>query len=105
MENKSERFLYREGIAEFVRQLGRNKEVLHPKPIVLARQKDEVLVDCVLQYNDSYTDQILCFANSIPNPGRRHAPDRVPLGPDPRHQPIRPRQQPDQGEGPGHFRR
>jgi len=68
VENKSERFLYREGIEEFVRQLGRNKEVLHPKPIVLARQKDEVLVDCVLQYNDSYTDQILCFANSIPNP-------------------------------------
>ncbi len=27
-----------------------------------------MLVDCVLQYNDSYTDQILCFANSIPNP-------------------------------------
>jgi DNA gyrase subunit B len=68
VENKSERFLYREGIGEFVRQLGRNKDVLHPKPIVLARQKDEVLVDCVLQYNDSYTDQILCFANSIPNP-------------------------------------
>ena len=23
---------------------------------------------CVLQYNDSYNDQILVFANSIPNP-------------------------------------
>ena len=67
MENKAEKFLYREGIEEFVRQLGRNKEVLHPKPIVLARQKEEVLVDCVLQYNDSYTDQILCYANSIAN--------------------------------------
>src|SRR3984957_6605310 len=67
VENKSERFFYRDGIEEFVRQLGRNKDVLHPKPIVLARQKDEVLIDCVLQYNDSYTDQILCFANSIPN--------------------------------------
>jgi len=68
VENKAEKFLYRDGIEEFVRQLGRNKEMLHPKPIVVARQKDEVLVDCVLQYNDSYTDQILCFANSIPNP-------------------------------------
>src|SRR3984957_7375614 len=67
VENKSERFFYRDGIEEFVRQLGRNKDVLHPKPIVLARQKDEVMIDCVLQYNDSYTDQILCFANSIPN--------------------------------------
>src|SRR5580692_9784586 len=68
LEDKSERFLYRDGIEEFVRQLGRNKDVLHPKPIVLTRQKDEVMIDCVLQYNDSYTDQILCFANSIPNP-------------------------------------
>jgi DNA gyrase subunit B len=56
------------GIEEFVRQLGRNKEVIHPKPIVLARQEGRSLVDCVLQYNDSYTDQILCFANSISNP-------------------------------------
>ncbi len=65
---KNERFFYREGIEEFVRQLGRNKQVLHPKPIALSRQKDEVFVDCVMQYNDSYNDQILCFANSIPNP-------------------------------------
>ncbi len=65
---KTERFLYKEGIEEFVRQLGRNKQILHPKPIVLSRQKDEVFVDCVMQYNDSYNDQILCFANSIPNP-------------------------------------
>jgi len=67
VENKRETFLYKDGIEQFVRQLGRNKEVLHPKPIVLARKKDEVIVDCVLQYNDSYTDQILCFANSIAN--------------------------------------
>jgi DNA gyrase subunit B len=67
-ENKTERFLYKDGIEEFVRQLGKNKQVIHPKPIVLSRQKDEVFVDCVLQYNDSYNDQILCFANSIPNP-------------------------------------
>jgi DNA gyrase subunit B len=65
---KNERFYYKDGIEEFVKQLGRNKQVLHPKPIALSRQKDEVFVDCVMQYNDSYNDQILCFANSIPNP-------------------------------------
>jgi DNA gyrase subunit B len=65
---KNERFYYRDGIEEFVKQLGRNKQVLHPKPIALSRQKDEVFVDCVMQYNDSYNDQILCFANSIANP-------------------------------------
>ncbi|HEY2144116.1 MAG TPA: toprim domain-containing protein, partial [Candidatus Udaeobacter sp.] len=56
------------GIEEFVKQLGENKQVLHPKPIVISRQRDEVFVDVVLQYNDSYNDQILPFANSIANP-------------------------------------
>ena len=54
---------------------------MHPKPIVLEgrravkfRNKDQqevkndMFVDLVLQYNDSYNDQILCFTNTIPNP-------------------------------------
>jgi len=67
-DEKTETFLYKDGIEQFVKQLGRTKQVLHPKPIVINRQKDEVFVDCVLQYTDSYSDQILCFANSISNP-------------------------------------
>ena len=31
------------------------------------KMEDDVIVDVVLQYNDSYQDQILCFANSIFN--------------------------------------
>ena len=65
---RSETFFYKHGIVEFVRQLGETRQILHPKPIVIARQRDEIFVDAVLQYNDSYNDQILCFANSIPNP-------------------------------------
>ena len=73
---KTERFLYKDGIEEFVKQLGQNKQVLHPKAIIIKGKRDiqvdgrdeDVYVDCVLQYNDSYNDQILCFANSIPNP-------------------------------------
>ena len=65
---RKETFVYKEGIEEFVKQLGENKQVLHPKPVVISRQRDEVFVDVVLQYNDSYNDQILPFANSIPNP-------------------------------------
>ncbi len=75
LENKTERFFYRDGIEEFVRQLGKNKQVIIPKPVCLTgkrqvkvENKDEdVFVDCVIQYNDSFTDQILCFANSIAN--------------------------------------
>ncbi len=72
---RSERFYYADGIAEFVKQLGENKELVHPQPIILRGKRDietkdgtdEVYVDLVLHYNDSYNDQILCFANSIPN--------------------------------------
>jgi DNA gyrase subunit B len=73
---KKETFLYKYGIEEFVKQLGENKQVLHPKPVILRGQRkvridgkeEDVYVDVVLQYNDSYNDQILPFANSIPNP-------------------------------------
>lgn len=72
-------FFYARGIEEFVTQLGENKTLVHPDPVVLkGRRKievdydgkvteDDVFADVVLQYNDSYNDQILCFANSIPN--------------------------------------
>ena len=33
---KRETYLYKHGIEEFVRQLGENKQLIHPKPIVLA---------------------------------------------------------------------
>ena len=78
---RREVFLYKLGIEEFVRQLGENKALLHPKPIVLHGKRlvkfkskdqveieDDMHVDVVFQYNDSYSDQILCFTNAIPNP-------------------------------------
>ena len=76
---ESTTFFYSRGIEEFVIQLGENKALVHADPIVLRGKreievdydgkitKDDVFADVVLQYNDSYNDQILCFANSIPN--------------------------------------
>ena len=84
---RHEQYLYKLGIEEFVRQLGENKQLLHPKPIVLEGRRrvrfrnkdqqeveDDMFMDLVMQYNDSYNDQILCFTNAIPNPdGGTHA--------------------------------
>ena len=84
---KHEQYLYKLGIEEFVRQMGENKQLLHAKPIVLEGRRrvrfrnkdqqeveDDMFVDLVMQYNDSYNDQILCFTNAIPNPdGGTHA--------------------------------
>ncbi len=79
--DKTETYYYKEGIQEFVKQLGENKQVLFPKPIAIyGRRKvkfknkdqeeieDDMHLDCVLQYNDSYTDSLLFFTNAIPNP-------------------------------------
>ena len=80
-EMRKETFLYRDGIEEFVRQLGEKKSQLHPKAICLGGKRkvkfknkdqveieDDMHVEVVMQYNDSYNDQLLCFTNAIPNP-------------------------------------
>jgi DNA gyrase subunit B len=76
--SEAERYFYKEGIEEFVKQLGKNKTVVHPKPVRISRVKEGAIVvndtprpikiDIVFQYNDSITDQILCFTNTITNP-------------------------------------
>ncbi len=75
-EAKQEIYFYKDGVEEFVKQLNKSKTVIHPKPIsfkketqVLTDEKQaEVHVEVVLQYNDSYTDQVLCYTNTIHNP-------------------------------------
>lgn len=76
---RTQTFYYPEGVIEFVRQLGQNKQLVHEEPIVLAgkrtisvelegvEREEDVFVDCVIQYNDSYNEHILPFANSIHN--------------------------------------
>src|SRR5438034_1730112 len=71
-----ERFFYKNGTEEFVKQLNKSKEPLQPKPIEFRKEtkekldgKDiEVHVEVVMQYNDSYNDQVLCYTNTIHNP-------------------------------------
>ncbi|MED6300350.1 MAG: DNA topoisomerase (ATP-hydrolyzing) subunit B [Verrucomicrobiota bacterium] len=72
-------FYYAKGIEEFVSQLGANKNLVHDEPITIKGKRkveidydgkvteDDVFADIVFQYNDSYNDHILCYANSIPN--------------------------------------
>ncbi|MCI0533719.1 MAG: DNA topoisomerase (ATP-hydrolyzing) subunit B [Verrucomicrobiales bacterium] len=75
-ENKQDAYYYKDGIEEFVKQLNKSKDVLHPKPIsihkemkVATNEKEvEVHVEVVLQYNDSYNDQVLCYTNTVNNP-------------------------------------
>jgi len=72
---KKEGFLFKDGIAEFVRFLNNNKNVLHPKPITFSDHAPnetnaslpDIVVDVCLQYNDTYGEQVYAYANSIYN--------------------------------------
>ena len=64
--NDRERSFYFEGgLQSFVRHLNRNKEALHSRPIYVERKDSSTAVEVALQYNDTYTENVLAFANNI----------------------------------------
>ena len=58
-------FYFEGGLQSFVRHLNRNKEALHTRPIYVERREGQTAVEVALQYNDSYTENVLAFANNI----------------------------------------
>lgn len=60
-----ETYYYEGGIKEFVNYLNRNKDVLHPEPIYVEGEKDGIIAEVSLQYNDGYTENLYSFANNI----------------------------------------
>ena len=53
------------GIIDFVRFLNKNKDILHSNPIYFKCEKDQVIIEAALQYNNSYIENIYSFANNI----------------------------------------
>ena len=64
-EDKQEIYHYEGGIKEFVAYLNRNKEVLHPEPIYVEGERDGIIAEISLQYNDGYNENLYSFANNI----------------------------------------
>jgi len=64
-EPKSAEFKYNGGIAEFIKHLNRGKQVLHDKPIYMEADRDGVVMEIGLQYNDGYSETVFSFANNI----------------------------------------
>jgi DNA gyrase subunit B len=58
-------FYFEGGLQSFVRHLNRNKEALHARPIYVERRQGSTAVEVALQYNDTYTENVLAFANNI----------------------------------------
>ncbi len=65
---KQHEFYYEGGIAEFVKHLNKNKNVLHPKPIYFEKsmtEDDSLTIEIAMQYNDGYDEKVFSYANNI----------------------------------------
>lgn len=65
--NTEEVFHYKRGIAEFVEHLNETKDPLH-RTIYFGGSRDDIIVEVAIQYNGSYQETVLAFANMINTP-------------------------------------
>jgi len=63
--NESNEFHYEGGIVSFVEYLNRNKDVLNEKPVYMSGKRNGMELEIALQYNDTYIEKVLSFANNI----------------------------------------
>lgn len=64
-KERTERFCYEGGVAEFVEHLNRGKETLFSKIIYMDKSVKEGEVEIALQFNDGYNEIIYAYANNI----------------------------------------
>ncbi|HOI54778.1 MAG TPA: DNA topoisomerase (ATP-hydrolyzing) subunit B [Phycisphaerae bacterium] len=64
---QGETFKFKEGIRAFVKHLNATKETVHRNVIHFRKDDPESgsSVEVAMQYNDSYSENLLCFANNI----------------------------------------
>jgi DNA gyrase subunit B len=58
-------FYFEGGILSFVSALNRDKAVINPHPFYVDRDVEGTQVEIALQYNDTFVENVLAFANTI----------------------------------------
>jgi DNA gyrase subunit B len=65
LEPRREEFRYAGGILDFVKYLNDKKESVHAKIVYLEQEGPEGSVEVAMQWNTSYSEAVLAFANNI----------------------------------------
>jgi len=63
---KEEVFAFTGGVRGFVEFMNRSKTVLHPNTFHARAERDGIVVEAAMQWNDSYQESVQCFTNNIP---------------------------------------
>lgn len=65
-EKQEVEFYYTGGVQAYVQYIDRARHALHPTINVVADNEEKgISLECALQWNDSYHENILCFTNNI----------------------------------------
>ena len=67
-QEREESMHYEGGIREFVTFINKNKSPLHENVIYMSGSRDDSMAEIALQYNDSYNEIIVSFANNVHTP-------------------------------------
>lgn len=58
-------FSYNGGITEYVAEINKTKTPLHKEVIFFRNERDNVVVECAMQYTDDFTESIYSFVNNV----------------------------------------
>lgn len=63
--NSKYSYYFEGGIKAYITALNQNKKALHPNIFYVNKESDNVNVEVALQYNNSYVENVLTFANHV----------------------------------------